>query len=143
LRKTSPEVVTEVDRLLNHHTPMEIARILDERGLRSGEGQRFHRMIVWRIQKDYDLKPRYDRLREAGMLTLEEIAQQLGVGTASVKVWRRHGLLRAHAYNDKSECLYEPPGDKVPIKYKWKGLSSRKAKEKVVSQTTDEVQYEA
>ena len=143
LRKTNPEVVAEVDRLLDHHTPIEIARILDERGFRSGEGQRFHRMIVWRIQKDYDLESRYDRLREAGMLTLEEIAQQLGIGTSSVKVWRRHGLLRAHAYNDKRECLYEPPGGEAPVKYKWKGLSSRKAKGKVVSQTKDEVQYEA
>lgn len=71
LRKTSQEVITEIDRLLEHHTHSEIAGILNERGLLSGDGRRFNRLIVGRIQTDYGLKPRYDRLREAGVLTLE------------------------------------------------------------------------
>jgi DNA invertase Pin-like site-specific DNA recombinase len=142
LRKTSSEVVAEVDRLLDHHTHTEIARILNDRGLCSGDGRRFHRMIVHRIQKAYGLKPRYDRLREAGMLTLEEIASQLGLCTATVKIWRRNGLLRARAYNDKNESLYEPPSDAAPVKYKWKGISAKKARRRVVPHTTNEVQCE-
>jgi hypothetical protein len=142
LRKTRGEVVAEVDRLLAHHTHTEIAQILNAQGLRSGEGRCFHRLIVQRIEKAYGLAPRYDRLREAGMLTLEEMARQLGLGTATVKVWRRHGLLRAHAYNDKNECLYEPPGAEAPVKYKWKGISARQAERKVVSHATQGVQYE-
>lgn len=116
LRQTSKEVVAQVDKLLDEHTDGEIARILNERGLVSGEGKVFHHHIVARVRRAYELKSRYDRLRYAGMLTLTEIALQLGVATSTVKTWRNHDLLRAHAYNDKGECLYEPPGDHAPVK---------------------------
>jgi len=36
-RKTPADVVTEIDRLLDHHTEKEIAGILNERGVRSGD----------------------------------------------------------------------------------------------------------
>ena len=143
LRQTSTEVVSEIDRLLDRHTSTEIAEILNERGLRSGEGRALHRLSVWRIQQDYDLRPRYDRLREAGMLTLSEIAERLGVCAATVKVWRRNGLLRAQTYNDKNECLYEPPGDDAPVKHKRKGLSHNMRSGGIVPHVPDEVQYEA
>ena len=64
-----PSRSCEVDRLLDHHTYQQIASILNERGLRSGEGKSFSVRIVARIQKRYGLMPRYDRLRKAGMLT--------------------------------------------------------------------------
>jgi len=35
--------------------------------------------MVNRIRRDHGLKPRYQRLRDAGMLTLDEIAELLGV----------------------------------------------------------------
>ena len=57
------------------------------------------------------------RLREAGMLTQAEIADQLGVHTTTVHDWRRSGLLKAHAYNDKPEYLYEPVGTNRPLKH--------------------------
>ncbi len=38
-RTTSPEVVSEIDRLLDHHTYPQIASLLNDRGLRSGEGK--------------------------------------------------------------------------------------------------------
>ena len=116
LRQTSAEVIAEIDTLLDEHTEEEIARILNDRGHISGEGKSFHRLIVQRLRREYELKTRYDRLREAGMLTLSEIADRLGVVTQTVKEWRDHGLLRAHAYNDKNECLYENPGDDPPAR---------------------------
>jgi len=123
LRRTRAEVVAEVDRLLDAHTHTEIANILNRRGFRSVEGDLLHRISIWRIERAYGLKPRYQRLREVGMLTLPEVADQLGVHTATVKVWRRNGLLQAHAYNDKNQYLYEAPGDHGPIKHKRKGLA--------------------
>jgi nucleotide-binding universal stress UspA family protein len=110
LRQTSKEVVALIDKLLDAHTDGEIARILNERGLDSGEGKAFHHHIVARVRRAYELKPRHDRLRDAGMLTLAEIALQLGVATPTVKTWRNHGLLRAHAYNDKGgELIWARP----------------------------------
>ena len=85
-RKTPPEVVSEVDRLLDHHTYQQIASILNERGLCSGEGKSFSVRIVARIQKRYGLMPRYDRLRKAGMLTVKEMAAVLGITPQWVKI---------------------------------------------------------
>jgi DNA invertase Pin-like site-specific DNA recombinase len=142
LRQTSPEVVAQIDRLLDHHPHGEIAQMLNAQGLRSGEGKTFHRLIVWRIERAYGLKPRYARLREAGMLTLPEVAERLGVCTSTAKVWRRAGLLRSHVYNDKGQHLYELPGDEAPVKHRWKGLSSHRRVQGIVSHAADEVQYE-
>ena len=73
------EAVTAVDELLDRHTHAQIAGILNDRGLTSGEGRPFHPLIVRNIRDDYGLRSREQRLRDAGMLTLAEIASQLGV----------------------------------------------------------------
>ena len=48
--QTSPEVVAEVDRLLDDHTDARIAALLNERGWHSGKGGRFTRRIIARIR---------------------------------------------------------------------------------------------
>jgi DNA invertase Pin-like site-specific DNA recombinase len=120
IRKTRPKVITEIDRLLDNHTEGEIAAMLNEQGLRSGERQAFHRLMVQRLREEYGLESRYRRLRRRGLLTLAEVARKLRVKTCTIKEWRRAGLLRAHAYNDKNQYLYEEPGADAPKKYKWK-----------------------
>ena len=143
LRQTSKEVVAAIDALLDDYTEGQIARILNERGHRSGEGKSFHRLIVQRLRREYGLKTRYDRLRETGMLTLAEITERLGVATRTVKNWRDHGLLRAHPYNDKNECLYEHLGDDPPVKKQGSKLTKRRRYFKVPPIRTKEVQCEA
>ena len=113
---TSKEVIAEIDRLPDQHTEGEIAAILNEGKLRSGHGCRFTRPLVAQLRRDYHLKTRFDRLREAGMLTIAEVAKQLGICTSTVHDWRRSGLLNAHAYNDKHQYLYERLGQTVPRK---------------------------
>ncbi len=125
LRMTSSAVVTEIDKLLNERTYGEIATILNERGLRSGTGQPFTARYIARIQLHYGLTPRYDRLRSMGLLTLEETAQVLDVHPQTVKIWAAHGMLRRHAYTDKPEHLYEPPGKDAPSKAQGLKLSQR------------------
>jgi DNA invertase Pin-like site-specific DNA recombinase len=142
-RTTSPDVVQEIDRLLDQHTYPKIAAILNERGMSSGEGKPFTVRIVARIKRNYCLTPRYDRLRKAGMLTVEEMAALLGIRPQSVKIWKRHGLIRGHAYNDKNDCLYEHPGDNPPRKAQGIKLSQRRPADEVVAQRTEEVQCEA
>ncbi|MHC4406216.1 MAG: recombinase family protein [Planctomycetota bacterium] len=114
LRLTPPETLAEIDRLLDDYTDAQIAQILNERGFRSGCGQTFCSRIVARLRREHTLKSRHDRLREAGMLTLDEMATLLGVCTRTVHKWRKNGLLRAHTCNDKNECLYEPPWRRSP-----------------------------
>ena len=64
LRQTSADVVAEIDALLDDHTEGEIAHILNARGHVSGEGLPFHAFMVQRLRRDYQLKTRYDRLRD-------------------------------------------------------------------------------
>ena len=117
LHRTDSKIVEEIDRLIDHHTYAEIADLLNKRGRRSCEDRPFRTNIIRKIQHTHHLTDRFTRLRAAGMLTQEEMAERLGVVTATVKNWRRSGLLRCHAYNDKSQYLYEPPDNSIPGKY--------------------------
>ena len=137
---TPAEIVAEVDRLLDHHTYGEIATLLNERKLRPGRGQRFSSRIIARIQTCYSLRPRYDRLRQAGMLTVTEMAQRLQVNPKTVKVWCAHGLLKGFRYTDKGESLYEPL-DNPPRKQQGIKFQLRAASKRFFSQSSKEVQY--
>jgi len=118
LRQTPPAVVAAINTLLDEHTDGETAELLNGQGLTSGEGRRFHRAMVARIRCAYALPSRYERLRARGLLTLAEIAKRLDVVPGTVKIWRRAGLLAAHRYDDKAQCLFEPPGPGVPTKFR-------------------------
>lgn len=50
LRQTSTQVVAAVDKLIAHYTDEEIAEILNERGMRSGEGRALHWLMVRRTR---------------------------------------------------------------------------------------------
>ena len=143
LRLTSPDVVAEIDRLLDHNTYLQIASLLNDRGLRSGEGKNFTAQIVARIRRRSGLTSRYDRLRKAGMLTVEEMAVVLGISPQTVKIWNRHGLLRGHACNDKNDCLFEHPGNTPPRKAQGVKLSERRLVNEIIAQGAQEVQCEA
>jgi len=140
--QTNPEVVAEVDRLLNDHTDARIAELLNERGWHSGKGRTFTRKIITQIRYQYHLRSRFDRLREAGMLTQAEIADQLGVHRTTVHDWRRSGLLKAHASNDKPEYLYEPVGANGPLKQQGIKRTDPRRFPKDSSDETKEVQGE-
>lgn len=117
MRRTSPEVVDTVNRLLDDHTDAEIAKLLNDRGMTSGTGKPFHAHIVARIRDEYGLRDRHTRLRARGLLEEHEVARRLHVEPSTIKIWRRAGLLVAHRYNDKGSCLYERPGTDAPVKF--------------------------
>lgn len=119
-RPTPPEVVALIDQLLDDHTDGEIATLLNQRGMTSGTAQPFHRLLVGKIRDAYGLKDRYARLRDRGLLDRHEIAKKLDVHPATINIWRRAGLLTAHRFNDKGECLFARPGADAPPKYKHK-----------------------
>ena len=67
-------MIAEIDRLLDHHTEREIAGVLNAGHRLSGQGHSFTKCVSTHLRRDCHLKPRFDRLREAGMLTSKEIA---------------------------------------------------------------------
>jgi DNA invertase Pin-like site-specific DNA recombinase len=120
LRKTSAAVIQEIDQLLDQHTEARVAAMLNERGVRSATGQAFTPMVILKLRSRYGFRTHFQRLRDRGLLTMDEIAQQFGVVCCVVKDWRDRGLLLAHVYNDRGQCLYEPPATDLPRKFKRK-----------------------
>lgn len=130
--RTAPEVVAHVDSLMDDYTYPEIARILNDKGLRpGGTGRnantitRFDAKRVAYIAKTYHLTPRFDRLRRRGFLTRDEAATKIGIHPETVVSWVRHGLVTAHKYNDHF-YLFEVP-DNPPKKHcsRWDRLADR------------------
>ena len=124
-RKTSAQVLAAIDQLLGEYTEGQIAPQLNRQGLRAAGGVPFTIRLVGSLRRRYRLKSRYDRLREAGMLTVSEMASALGISAGRVKIWRQKGLLRAHAYNELQH-LYEPVGEDAPVKCQGSELAKRR-----------------
>lgn len=135
-------MVTEIDRLLDHHTETEVSGILSEHGIRSGDGKPFNSRAVARVRRKYQLKSRYDRLREKGLLTVEEMADRLKLSPLWVRAWQENGLLKAYLVNDKNICLYEDPGPAPPRKAQGVKLAERRRFAENIVHGSQEVQYE-
>ncbi len=120
-----PDTVKLIDQLLDDHTDAETAQQLNQAGRRSGTGQPFSSGIVVHIRREYGLPSHRDRLRAQGLLTMNDIAEQLDVGTSTIKAWRAAGLLTGHTANDKNERLYEPPAADDPRLVKHHGRRLR------------------
>lgn len=116
LRRTDSDLVCQIDRLLEQHTDGEVAAILNSRGLRSHDGKPFKGPLIGQLRRSHRIRSRFTRLREKGMLTVEEAARAYGISRGTAMIWYREGLVRAYLYNDKGECLFEPPDENPPLK---------------------------
>jgi DNA invertase Pin-like site-specific DNA recombinase len=133
LRKTKPEIITEIDRLLAEHTEGEIAQILNEKGWRSSGGAAFTFSIVNHLRWAYRIKTRYDRLRERGFLTAREIAQFVGGVASRVKYWRHLGVLSGLRYSEREEYLYPSPTPEIIQEiHRRRGLRGKKSNEQPI-----------
>ena len=112
---TDSKIVEIVDELLSDHNYAEIATILDKRGYKSGQGHRIDRNVVKGITHSYKLKTRYARLRATSKLTVDEVANLLGVTVATVRSWGKKGIIKTYPYNDRNGRLYEHPGVNSPL----------------------------
>jgi DNA invertase Pin-like site-specific DNA recombinase len=138
--KTNPEVIKEIDALLEDHTYKQIAEILNRRGFRPGRAAAFDSITVGSICITHRLKSRYARLHARGLMTLNEMAALLNVNPKTVIKWRQQDLLRGHRYDDVGQYLYERPEPQLVPKNKGLKLAARP---KVVPPIHQEVQYEA
>ena len=93
IRKTPPETVAAVDRLLETHGDEGAARELNAMGRRNWKGQLYTAAHVGRIRRAYGL-PNYleratKRLRDQGFSTAAEVAAQLGFNERVVRLLGR------------------------------------------------------
>jgi hypothetical protein len=141
---TDSKVVSEIDRLLDHHTNSQVADILNQTGFKSGTGKPFHGNRISKIRRAYGLKSRYERLREAGMLTRKELADRQGVNQMTITKWRANGRLTAHLADDQGQYLFEDPGN-VRLRLKKKKDKNTPIEDhslRKVARQAKEVQYE-
>jgi DNA invertase Pin-like site-specific DNA recombinase len=125
--QTDPNTLSALDRLLEDHTDGEVAEMLNRDGHRSGTGQAFTASIVLHLRRCNGLPSHLERLRSRGLLTIGELAEQLGVHPSTIKAWHAAGLLSSHQANDKNVRLFEPPspGDPRYVKKQGSSLAQR------------------
>jgi DNA invertase Pin-like site-specific DNA recombinase len=124
LRKTRPEIVHEIDRLLDERTESQIAAELNDRGWHTSAGRPFTMSIVHRLRRAHHVRSRPERLLGKGWLTTKQIAPQIGCKPNAVKYWRQEGLLQGIRLNDKEEYLYEPPDADIVAQIKQRTRTS-------------------
>ena len=116
IRKFKPELVAEVDRLLDKHCDREISEFFNQQGLRTWEGEPFNLKKIAHIRTAYNLPSRRQRLRDRGMLTTEEVAKRFGVSQTAVHQWGRQGLITKCYSDNLHRGLWELPSSHTIIK---------------------------
>ncbi|WP_245303401.1 recombinase family protein [Mesorhizobium loti] len=116
IRKFKPELVAEVDRLLDRHCDREIADIFNERGQRTWEGKPFSLKKIAFIRGAYNLPSRRQRLRDCGLLTTQEVAEHFAIAETTVHQWGRQGLITKVCSDSLNRGLWDIPHDLEIIK---------------------------
>jgi DNA invertase Pin-like site-specific DNA recombinase len=124
IRKTKPEVVAEIDALLEDHCDRQVADVLNRQGRRTWQDEPFNLKKIAHIRWAFNLKCRFSRLRDRGLLTAKEMSVRHGVTITTINTWGRQGLLKKHRYDNLQRCLYEPLDPHAIVK----GQGGRKAK---------------
>jgi DNA invertase Pin-like site-specific DNA recombinase len=116
IRKTKPQVIAEIDALLDRYCDREVAEVLNRQGRRTWQNEPFTLKKIAHIRQTFNLKCRYDRLRSTGLLTAKEMSVRHGVTTTTINLWAREGRLQKHRYDNLRRCLYEPLDEHAILK---------------------------
>lgn len=121
-RRTSEEIVNEIDQLLNDQIHSEIADTLNKNGYLSPKGKGFTPAIIDNIRRNYHLKSRYQRLREKGLLTLKELSDKIKIPMKAIRELEKRKMIKSYKCTDKMKRLYElPENDFIKILHSIKG----------------------
>jgi hypothetical protein len=109
LRKTPDEVINLIDQLLEHHTHAQIAGTLNaQKAPHGGHTAPRTGEHVARYSQDRGLRSHHQRLRDRGLLTLDEIARRPPAHTQSIKRWHQLGLVTGEQADDRGVFLCHP-----------------------------------
>jgi hypothetical protein len=113
-RVTPPATLAALDRLLDTCTDAEAAAQLNALGYRTVVGLAFQASHVSQLRRHFGLKDRFTRLREAGLLTAEEVAERMAIQPQTVWRWYQRDWIEGHPYNDRGSCLFVLPSTVPP-----------------------------
>jgi hypothetical protein len=142
IRKFKPDVVAEVDRLLDQHCDREIADIFNQRGLHTWEGKPYNLKKIAFIRTAYGLASRHQRLRSRGMLTTREVAVRFRVSESAVHQWGREGLIRKCYSDNLHRGLWKFHLARRSSKVAVDGARARRASRPSPRQHLNKVHYE-
>jgi excisionase family DNA binding protein len=111
---TPPTTIALIDRLLDEHTHDETVEILNDKGLTGGWGKSFTVVSLTQLCRNRSIPSHHDRLRAEGMLTLDEIAQQLNVTPGTIKRWQHQGHITGRRIDGRRAHLYHPGQNRPP-----------------------------
>jgi hypothetical protein len=111
---TPPATIARIGELLADHTYDQTVAILNDEGLTSGWDKPFTVASLTQLCKNRGIPSHRDRLQATGMLTAQEIADQLAVTPATIKIWRRRGDITARRVDGRREHLYHPGQTRPP-----------------------------
>jgi DNA invertase Pin-like site-specific DNA recombinase len=103
-----PEVIRELDVLLENCSDREAAARLNARGHRNWLDQPFTTRRLVQLRQSVGLKTRFQRLRAQGFLTAREMARQLGLCVERTYRLGRDGILPQQRYGRGHRCLFAP-----------------------------------
>jgi len=109
LRLTQPDLLNQIDRLLDQFTEGQLAAELNRRGCRSSLHHPFSAQLIRGLCRYHGFKSRQQRLHEKGLLDACAIAELIGSKPLLVDYWRQQGLLHGVPLNDKGQYMYERP----------------------------------
>lgn len=112
-RQTKPELLDEIDRLLDQLTIGQVAGELNQRGRRSSLQRPFSARRLLGLCRYRGIKSREQRLQERGLLGSHAIAEIIETKPTLVDYWRQQGLLQGVPLNDKHEYMYERPAPEI------------------------------
>lgn len=116
VRKTKPEIIAEIDRLLETHTDREVVTALNQQGHRTWKAELFTAKKLFALRQSYGFKSHTARLREQGLVSSRELAKRFGVTPETINAWGRQGLLKRRVCENGHRCVYEPLGESSIIK---------------------------
>jgi DNA invertase Pin-like site-specific DNA recombinase len=116
IRKTKPEVVAEIDQLLETHSDREVVTALNRQGHRTWKGEPFTLHKIFHLRQAYGLKSHSARLLAQGLVSSAALAKRFGVTVETINAWGRKGLLRRRICENGHRCVYEPLGDTTIVK---------------------------
>jgi hypothetical protein len=105
---TPTATIVLIDELMAEHTYDEAVTILTERNIRTGWGKTFTVASLRALCRARNIPSLRDRLQAAGMLTLAQLADDLRAAPATIKLWRRAGLITGRRVDGRREYLYHP-----------------------------------